>query len=62
MRDDWQSWIWGAPAQTGGARLRIAGIAISDANNLTVSDEPDTSSPSHAAIEPLDHPKEPDAQ
>ena len=44
--------------ENGGARLRIAGIAKYDANNLHVSDEPDTSAPSHADIEPLNHPKE----
>lgn len=41
---------WRLCRKTGGARLRIAGIAKSDANNLNVSDEPDTSGPWHAVI------------
>jgi hypothetical protein len=44
--------------KTGGARLWNAGIAKSDANNFVVSDEPDTSAPSHSDIEPLDYLKE----
>jgi hypothetical protein len=62
MRDDWQGRMFKAPAQTvahGFESLRIAGIAKSEADNLIVSDEPDTSTPSHADIEPLDRPKEP---
>ena len=63
MRDDGQgldSDVGEPWATNGGARLQFAGIAKSDAlmrANLNVSDEPDTSMPSHADIEPLGHPK-----
>lgn len=54
MQDDCQGWTSGDAGACASNRvahgLRIAGITNSDANNLNVSDDPDTSGPWQADI------------